>query len=158
MVVSSDGERAELQLGDGQLAELDLEAVRWARPYISENQRGPTPKRVDAVLKPGDVVRIRRIDDGGFALTQFPAAQAALVSIDPEDGAVRALVGGYSYGRSKFNRAVQSARQPGSSFKPFVYSAALDQGFTPASIVNDAPLVYVDPWLYKVWKPHNVNA
>ncbi|MCB1636467.1 MAG: penicillin-binding protein 1A, partial [Xanthomonadales bacterium] len=158
VVVSSDGERAELQLGDGQLAELDLEAVRWARPYISENQRGPTPKRVDAVLKPGDVVRIRRIDDGGFALTQFPAAQAALVSIDPEDGAVRALVGGYSYGRSKFNRAVQSARQPGSSFKPFVYSAALDQGFTPASIVNDAPLVYVDPWLDKVWKPQNDNS
>lgn len=158
IVVSSAEDRAELQLSDGQLAELDLEAVRWARTYINENQRGPTPKRVDAVLKPGDVVRIRRIDDGGFALAQIPAAQGALISIDPEDGALRALVGGYSYGRSKFNRAVQSARNPGSSFKPFVYSAALDQGFTPATIVNDAPLVYVDPWLDKVWKPQNDNS
>ncbi len=158
LVLSSDAERAQLQLVDGQLAELDLEGLLWARPYINESQRGPTPKRVDAVLKPGDVVRVRRADEGGFVLSQIPAAQAALVSLDPEDGAIRALVGGYSFGRSKFNRAVQSARQPGSSFKPFVYSAALDQGFTPASIVNDAPLVYVDPWLDKVWRPQNDNS
>jgi penicillin-binding protein 1A len=158
LVLSSDAERAELQLVDGQLAELELEGLLWARPYINESQRGPTPKRVDAVLKRGDVVRVRRADEGGFVLSQIPAAQAALVSIDPEDGAIRALVGGYSFGRSKFNRAVQSARQPGSSFKPFVYSAALDQGFTPASIVNDAPLVYVDPWLDKVWRPQNDNS
>lgn len=158
LVLASDAERAELQLVDGQLAELELAGVQWARAYINENQRGPTPKRVDAVLKPGDVVRVRRADEGGFVLSQIPAAQAALVSIDPEDGAIRALVGGYSFARSKFNRAVQSARQPGSSFKPFVYSAALDQGFTPASIVNDAPLVYVDPWLDKVWRPRNDNS
>lgn len=158
LVLTSDAERAQLQLVDGQLAELGLEGLQWARPYITESQRGPTPKRVDAVLKPGDVVRVRRADEGGFVLSQIPAAQAALVSIDPEDGAIRAMVGGYSFARSKFNRAVQSARQPGSSFKPFVYSAALDQGFTPASIVNDAPLVYVDPWLDKVWKPQNDNS
>ncbi len=157
LVVDSDGERAELLLSDGQLTELGIDQVKWARRYISENQRGPTPKKVSDVLKPGDVVRVARNDEGGFELSQLPSVQGAVVAIDPEDGAVRALVGGFSFAQSKFNRAVQSNRQPGSSFKPFVYSAALEQGFTPASIVNDAPLVYVDPWLDKVWRPQNDN-
>jgi len=157
LVTASDNERGELLLSDGQLVELGLAEVKWARRYISENQRGPTPKKVSDVLKAGDVVRLARNEEGGFELSQLPAVQGAIVSLDPENGAVRALVGGFSFAQSKFNRAVQSNRQPGSSFKPFVYSAALEQGFTPASIVNDAPLVYVDPWLDKVWRPQNDN-
>lgn len=157
LVTASEAERGELLLSDGQLVELGIDEVKWARLYISENQRGPTPKKVSDVLKPGDVVRLARNEEGGFELSQLPAVQGAVVSIDPENGAVRALVGGFSFAQSKFNRAVQSNRQPGSSFKPFIYSAALEQGFTPATIVNDAPLVYVDPWLDKVWRPQNDN-
>lgn len=108
------------------------------------------------MLARGDVVRLQRGEDGAWNLAQLPRAQAALVALSPEDGAVTALVGGFSFGASKFNRAIQGNRQPGSSFKPFVYSAAFERGFTPASIVNDAPLVFADPSRPDgLWKPSN---
>ncbi|MDP1136526.1 penicillin-binding transpeptidase domain-containing protein, partial [Klebsiella pneumoniae] len=83
--------------------------------------------------------------DEQWQLAQVPEAQAALVSLDAETGAILALVGGLEFGRSQFNRVTQSRRQPGSSFKPFIYSAAFDHGFNPASLVNDAPVVVDDP-------------
>ncbi len=108
------------------------------------------------MLKRGDVIRLTRDEKGEWELTQIPAVQAALISLDPEDGSVRALVGGFSFLRSKFNRAVMAARQPGSSFKPFLYSAAFERGFTPASIVNDAPVVFPDPSRPDgMWTPSN---
>jgi penicillin-binding protein 1A len=156
LVIEAGPERAQVALDDGQIAELDLTAVEWARPYLSENSRGPKPTRVDDVLGVGQIVRLARTESGGFSLAQLPKAQAALVGLSPRDGAIRALVGGYSFGLSKFNRAVQSNRQPGSSFKPFVYSAAFERGFTPASIVNDAPVVFPDPSNPEgIWKPSN---
>ena len=88
-------------------------------------------------------------------MVQVPDAQGAFVAVDPQDGAIAALTGGFDYFASNYNRAVQAKRQPGSSFKPFLYSAALDQGFTPASIVNDAPLVIEDPTLEGSWRPQN---
>ncbi|UXI67882.1 penicillin-binding protein 1A [Tahibacter amnicola] len=149
-------EQAQVYLADGQTVILDKASVEWARPYQSENSRGPAPKTVDSVLKAGDIVRVARNDEDKWTLGQIPAAQSALVSLDPDDGAIRALVGGFSFGRSKFNRATQSARQPGSGFKPFLYAAAFEHGFTPASILNDAPLSFPDPSRPGgVWSPSN---
>lgn len=156
LVTEVGKENAQLYLSDGQAVVLNKAAVEWARPYQSENSRGATPKTVEAVLKAGDVVRVARGDEENWTLSQLPSAQAALVSLDPEDGAIRALVGGFSFGRSKFNRATQSARQPGSSFKPFLYAAAFEHGFTPSSILNDAPLVFPDPSRPDgIWAPSN---
>ncbi|MCQ4164755.1 penicillin-binding protein 1A [Tahibacter harae] len=156
LVTEAGKEHAQLYLSDGQAVVLNKTAVEWARPYQSENSRGATPKTVEAVLKAGDVVRVARGDEENWTLSQLPSAQAALVSLDPEDGAIRALVGGFSFGRSKFNRATQSARQPGSSFKPFLYAAAFEHGFTPSSILNDAPLVFPDPSRPDgIWAPSN---
>lgn len=156
LVTEAGKEHAQLYLSDGQAVVLNKAAVEWARPYQSENSRGATPKTVEAVLKAGDVVRVARGDEENWTLSQLPSAQAALVSLDPEDGAIRALVGGFSFGRSKFNRATQSARQPGSSFKPFLYAAAFEHGFTPSSILNDAPLVFPDPSRPDgIWAPSN---
>ena len=100
---------------------------------------GPRPTTVAEVLKPGDVVRFRRTAEGGWRLAQIPEAQGAFVSIDPFDGAIVAINGGFDFFLNNFNRATQAQRQPGSSFKPFVYSAAFENGFTPATVVLDAP-------------------
>jgi penicillin-binding protein 1A len=156
IVTESEEKTATVYLEDGQSVPLDLEAVKWAQRYKDESHRGAPPKRVDEVLKPGDVVRLARNAEGKWKLSQNPNVQGALISLDPEDGAVRAEVGGFSYARSKFNRAVQANRQPGSGFKPFFYAAAFEHGFTPASIVNDAPISLPDPSKPNgVWEPKN---
>lgn len=156
LVTAANAERATVYLGKDESVELDLDAVAWARPYVNENSRGAAPKRVDAVLSPGDIVRLAPDEEKGWALSQLPKVQGALVALDPSDGAILALTGGLSFQRSKFNRATQSARQPGSSFKPFIYSAAFEQGFNPASVVNDAPLVFPDPSRPNgLWTPKN---
>ncbi|SFN56457.1 penicillin-binding protein 1A [Dokdonella immobilis] len=156
-VVSQVGtDEALVQLGDGQIAALGLTAVEWARPYLDDSRRGPAPKRVEDVLKAGDIVRVALDDEGAWKLAQIPAVQAAMVGLDPDDGAIRALIGGFNFSRSKFNRATQSSRSAGSSFKPFIYSAAFDHGFTPASVVNDAPLVFPDVSRPNgLWTPSN---
>jgi len=156
LVTASDRESATLFLADGSDAVLEQAALAWARPHIDEDRRGAAPKGVADVLRRGDVVRVARDDKGEWKLAQLPAAEAALVALDPNDGAVRSLVGGFSFQRSKFNRATQSARQPGSGFKPFLYSAAFDRGFTPASVLNDAPVQFPDPSRPDgVWTPKN---
>jgi len=162
LVLSSAAEQAELLLGDGNRVMIDLAAVSWAGKFISEDRKGVAPKRVDQVLAAGDVVRLLRADDGGYQLAQIPRAQAALVALDPEDGAIHTLIGGFSFSLNKFNRATQSQRQPGSSFKPFVYAAAFERGFTPASIVLDAPVVFREHAMEadgsdRVWQPQNDN-
>jgi penicillin-binding protein 1A len=157
LVISVDPEQAGLLLQDGSAATLDLKEAIWARRYLTSDSRGPTPKTLSDVIKPGDVIRVRQTESGAWRLTQIPAVQGALVSLDPENGAIRSLVGGFSFGRSKFNRATQSERNPGSSFKPFVYSSAFEKGFTPASIVNDAPIVFEIPGVEKAWRPQNDN-
>ncbi|HSN01454.1 MAG TPA: penicillin-binding protein 1A [Rudaea sp.] len=156
IVVDSSEKSADLYLQDGQNVALDLPAVRWAQRYKDESHRGAPPKRVDDVLKAGDVVRLARTADGAWKLAQLPKVQGALIALDPNDGAIRAEVGGFSYARSKFNRVVQASRQPGSGFKPFFYSAAFEHGFTPASIINDAPIVFADPSKPNgLWEPKN---
>ncbi|MDE2084408.1 MAG: penicillin-binding protein 1A [Xanthomonadaceae bacterium] len=156
IVVDSSEKSADIYLQDGQSVPLDLPAVRWAQRYKDESHRGAPPRRVDDVLKAGDVVRLARTADGKWKLSQIPKAQGALIALDPNDGAIEAEVGGFSYTRSKFNRAVQASRQPGSGFKPFFYSAAFEHGFTPASIINDAPIVFADPSKPNgLWEPKN---
>lgn len=117
----------------------------------------PEPKPGNEPVDTAEVAA--EVPDAIYAwrLTQVPVVQGALVAIDPENGGIRSLVGGFSFGRSKFNRATQSERQPGSSFKPFIYSAAFEKGFTPASIVNDAPIVFNIPGVEKAWRPQNDN-
>ncbi len=159
LVTQVDAKSATVQMADGQSATLDMQAVSWARPQQDETRRGAAPKSVHAVLKRGDVVRLARATEESWTLSQVPKAQGAMVSLDVGDGAVLALVGGFNFQRSKFNRVVQSARNPGSSFKPFIYSAAFDHGFTPASIVNDAPLSLPDPSRPNgVWSPSNDDS
>lgn len=156
LVVASSSTAATIFLASGHNVNLDLPAVAWARPYINDSRTGPSPTRVDALLKRGDIVRVSQDDKGAWQLAQIPAVQGALAAIRPEDGAVEALVGGFNFNRSKFNRAVMAARQPGSSFKPYLYSAAFDHGFTPASIINDAPLALPDPSRPGgLWTPSN---
>src|SRR5690606_9266729 len=125
------------------------------RPYISEDNRGVAYKDVRDFLKPGDVVRIAKDADDQWHFSQVPAVQAALVSLDPMDGAIRSLVGGFDFNQSHYNRAIQGARQPGSSFKPLLYTAALENGFTPASIINDAPIVIENTSTGIAWRPEN---
>ena len=137
--------------------EIGFESMEWARPYIDENRRGDEPKGADAVLKAGDVIRVRRTGDE-WSFAQVPKVEGALVSLDPDDGSIVALTGGFDFYRSKFNRATQAERQPGSSFKPFIYSAALEYGYTPASIINDAPVVFEDPSLKSAWRPENYGG
>ena len=137
--------------------EIELTSMEWARPYIDENRVGDEPEGADTVLKAGDVIRLQRAGDG-WNLAQLPDVEGALVSLDPHDGSIVALSGGFDFYRSKFNRATQARRQPGSSFKPFIYSAALEHGYTAASIINDAPVVYEDESLTGAWRPENYSG
>ncbi len=141
----------------GKEETIGWDSMKWARPFLNTNSLGPRPQQPADVAQVGDLIRVQRQADGNLLFVQQPAAQSALVSLDPENGAIRSLVGGFSFEQSNYNRAVQAKRQPGSSFKPFLYSAALDNGFTAASLVNDAPIVFVDEYLDKVWRPKNDN-
>ncbi|GAA0887748.1 penicillin-binding protein 1A [Rhodanobacter soli] len=156
IVTASDAKQATVYLSSHESVILDLAGISWARPHINDDRVGAAPTRVDGVLKRGDIIRLARDDKGEWQLAQIPAVQAALTSIEPEDGSIQALVGGFNFVRSKFNRAVMAARQPGSSFKPYLYSAAFERGFTPASIINDAPLALPDPSRPNgIWTPSN---
>lgn len=126
-----------------------------ARPYINEDSRGPNPENASDIAQLGDIVRVRQDDEGNWHLTQIPAAQASLVALSPENGAILALTGGFDFRHSNFNRAIQALRQPGSNFKPFVYTAALENGLTAATIINDAPIVFDDSQLESTWRPEN---
>lgn len=143
LVTGVEGDTANLLTASGTELTLDAEATRWTRK---------TPAQL---FKRGDVIRLTLDPESAeLRLAQLPQAQAALVSLQPEDGAVRALVGGFSFGLNKFNRATQAQRLPGSSFKPFVYAASFERGFSPASIVLDAPVVFRDR-AGNVWRPQN---
>lgn len=144
-------------LPDGASALVPFAAMRWARPFIGVDASGPRPKTPGDVVKAGDVVRLQATD-AGWRFSQLPKIQGALVSIDPNTGGVLALEGGFDFGMNQYNHALQAARQPGSGFKPFVYSAALNKGITPASIFMDAPLVFDDPNLESQYRPDNFDS
>jgi penicillin-binding protein 1A len=133
---------------------LTLEGVKWAKP-ASGPTRGKTPGKVSQVLAAGDVVYVEPLagKDGQFRLRQLPEVSGAIVVMDPQTGRVLAMVGGFSYDQSQFNRATQALRQPGSSFKPLVYATALDNGYTPSSVVLDGP-IEIDTGT-GIWAPEN---
>ena len=144
-------------LRNGEEMAVGWDSMKWARPFLNTNSQGARPQKPADVTQVGDLIRVQRQEDGSLRFVQTPAAQSALISLDPNDGAIRALVGGFSFEQSNYNRAVQAKRQPGSSFKPFIYSAALDQGYTAATLVNDAPIVFAEDDLSQVWRPKNDN-
>jgi penicillin-binding protein 1A len=147
VVVSVAPKVARVYVRGQGFAQIDWDGLSWAH-------KGGTPAEAGSVVAIGDVVYV--VAAGGNAqLAQLPLAQGALVSLDPNDGAIVALVGGFDYSVSKFNRAVQAQRQPGSGFKPFLYSAALENGFTPASIIMDAPIMADDKTSEQNWRPKN---
>lgn len=177
-VASVEPREAKVVLGQGYWGVIPVANMSWARKPNERiaAQNAPSIKNARQVLTPGDIIWVAaaspRNTDGKeqkeydpetvsretpiiLRLQQEPLVQGALASLEPKTGDVVALIGGYSFGESHFNRATQSRRQPGSSFKPVVYSTALDNGFTPSSIVLDAPLVYVNPYTNEVWRPSN---
>ncbi|MCB1435706.1 MAG: penicillin-binding protein 1A [Rhodobiaceae bacterium] len=137
-------------------AELSLEAVSWARKSLGDGKLGNKVKSVAEVLAVGDVVYVAPNEKGdAWELMQVPEIEGAIVAMDPHTGRVHALVGGFSYAESEFNRATQAQRQPGSSFKPIVYAAALDNGYTPSSVILDAPIEVDQGGGQDVWRPQN---
>lgn len=155
-LVTALGEQSAEILTANTTIHLDWEAMQWARPYKNENRRGPKPKTAADILRLGDIIRLQETD-GQWRLTQIPRANGALVALDPNNGAVQALVGGFDYFHSKFNRVTQALRQPGSGFKPFVYAAALTKDYTAASVINDVPIIFHDSALEGAWRPENYD-
>ncbi|AQA17508.1 peptidase [Halioglobus japonicus] len=172
-------DKVSLLFRDGSLGELFWEnGMSDARPYLTEDRRGSKPENPAELFTPGDLIRVVEGElpeppteeadpEAGdtdtppaplqppWQLTQVPAAQAALVALAPDNGAILSIVGGMGFELSKFNRATQAQRQPGSNFKPFLYGAAMEAGFTAASIINDAPVVLEDSSLEDIWRPEN---
>lgn len=143
---------------DGRVAWLPWSKLSWARRYVDDNHLGPEPARADEILREGDIVYVARAGRGCSWLAKKPTVAGALISLEPQDGRIDALVGGFDYYASKFNRVTQARRQPGSAFKPFIYTAALDKGYTAASIINDAPVVFEAPGLEDTWRPENYSG
>jgi penicillin-binding protein 1A len=158
--IDSDRQTAQLLLRYGATAEIRYQDMEWVRPRITIDHLGTKPPLITDIIQIGDQVRIRKAygESDLWFLSQVPDAQGAIVALDPKDGAIIALVGGFEYLHSKFNRATQALRQPGSNFKPFIYSAALEQGFTAATLINDAPVVFNDASLEDSWRPENYSG
>ena len=157
LVLEVEEQFALVYLHNGQSIALNLDDMKWAAPFINRDRKGKSPKSVADIMAPGDIVRTRLHDGGTWKLAQLPEVESALISLDPQSGDIKALIGGADFARSKYNRVIQGKRQPGSSFKPFVYSAALEKGFTVSSLINDAPIVFEDSELERTWKPQNFS-
>ena len=139
-------------------AQIDWDGMSWARKPGSNETVGPPPKSAEEIVARGDVVYVVADAAGHAQLAQVPEAQSALVALDPDDGGIAALVGGFDYFTNKYNRVTQAKRLPGSGFKPFLYSAALENGFTPASTLLDAPFVLEGQGIESSWRPENSHG
>lgn len=157
-VVTSVKEKSiEVLSVDGELRTVEWDGLDWAREYITDFRQGSDPETASDVTREGAVVYIREQDDA-WRIAQIPEVSGALIALNPENGAVEAVVGGYSFYQSQFNRATQAKRQVGSNIKPFVYSAAIDNGYTLASIINDAPINQWNAATGVAWRPQNSPA
>jgi penicillin-binding protein 1A len=157
VVLAVEEKRATLYTQDGTRATLEWEGMEWARRYIDEDTQGAAPKRAGDVVRMGDVVYFEVLPENALRLAQVPRVEGALVALNPNDGAITALAGGFDFYNSKFNRAVQAERQPGSGLKPFVYSAAFEKGFNGATLVSGAPIVVEDVSLEDEWRPEDYS-
>jgi penicillin-binding protein 1A len=153
VVLETSAKRVVVTRGEGETYTLEGDAIRFIRNALAES--APVAERV----RRGAVVRIVADDKGGWRITQLPQVEAALVAIDPSNGAILSLVGGFDFYRNQFNHVTQASRQPGSSFKPFVYSAALEKGITSATVINDAPLFFSGAQTGgDEWEPKNYDG
>ncbi|GKW41999.1 peptidoglycan glycosyltransferase/peptidoglycan DD-transpeptidase MrcA [Pectobacterium parvum] len=157
IVTSTTADNAIALMSDGSNIALPMAGMRWARAYRSDTQQGPTPKRVTDVVQAGQQVWVRKVNDDWW-LAQVPDVNSAIVSLNPKNGAIEALVGGFDFNQSKFNRATQALRQIGSNIKPFLYTAAMDKGLTLATILNDVPITRWDAGAGSDWRPKNSPA
>ena len=157
-VLNEEDNSAEIVLQNGARDVLPWSGVSWAKPFVDRETTGAPPESIAEVLAPGQIIHVMPTTLGTWALAQMPEAQSAVVSVDPRDGAISSLSGGFDFTISKFNRAVQSARQPGSAFKPFIYSAALEHGNTAATIVDDNAVVIQSSELEQFWRPINYSG
>ena len=163
-MLAVDATKAGIGFADGARGHLPLAQLKWARVWLNDQKRGPRVRVPGEALKVLDVVLVEKLNPdakgkeppkGAFALRQIPNIDGAVVAMNPHTGRVLAMSGGFSYGRSEYNRATQAKRQSGSAFKPFVYLAAMDNGYTPSSIVLDAPFVSDQGPGVGLWKPSN---
>ncbi|CAA7622500.1 penicillin-binding protein 1A [Magnetospirillum sp. UT-4] len=166
-VLAVTEQSAQIGFPGGETGIIPFSEMRWARPALKDQEVGPPPKRPADVVQPGDVVLVEfdaRTEDGkplphgAYALRQIPKIEGALVAMDPHTGRVLAMVGGWSYSKSQFNRATQAQRQPGSAFKPFVYLTALDHGYTPSALILDAPIALPQGPGLPIWRPKNYGG
>lgn len=167
LVLKTSDNDATLLLKNGELKSLLLENTLWARRYESVERRAPVHQSINELLNPGDIIQISLLTTPAskdqpakesVLLSQLPNVQGALISISPKDGAIKALVGGYDFEMSHYNRATQAKRQPGSNFKAFIYLAALENGTTASTLINDAPIVFEDSNLETAWRPENSSG
>ncbi len=182
VVTTTDDEAGKARVHLRRLgpATMAFETMTWAKRYRTESLTGPEPEKPSDVVSPGDVVYVKVLDlpqvieqpetpeaaqsaasmqdNLNVGLAQVPRVEGALISLDAQTGAIEALSGGYSFSQSKYNRASQAERQPGSTFKPFLYLSALENGKTPATIYNDAPIVFDDSELETAWRPQNASG
>ncbi len=156
VITSVSQHEAQAITQQGAHITIPWSGLSWARRALKKGWMGSKPTSARQVVQVGDVVYVIPYNQH-WQLTQIPLIESALVALNPHDGAIKALVGGFNFPRSKFNRATQSARQPGSSFKPFLYAAALNKGYSLATLINDAPIAVDDTSQVNMWRPHNVD-
>lgn len=152
VVTSVTPKQVKATLLSGEVATIEGTALRFIAPSLSSNAQPKTR------IRPGAIIRVTKDDKDAWSVTQLPEVAAAFVSLNPEDGEIRAMVGGFDFNRNKFNHVTQAWRQPGSSFKPFIYTAALEKGFSPGTIINDAPLSIGPDTGGQVWEPKNYDG
>ena len=156
--INNEEEQAHIGLLDGTMGVVPLREMRWARKWLPGEYLGPTVQAVSDVLSKGDIIAVEQKLAKVFSLRQIPEINGAVVVMDPHTGRVLAMMGGFNYGDSQFNRAIQAKRQPGSAFKPFVYLTALENGYTPASIIVDAEIELDQGPDLPTWKPQNYSG
>lgn len=142
-------------LQDGRYIEIPWAGLSWARPQLKGARFGTSPKKPSDIVALGDVIYAESTENKNWKMVQIPEVGGAIVALAPDTGSILAMVGGFDYSLSSFNRVTQAERQPGSGFKPFLWAAALSEGYTLATKINDAPLVFTDPVSGVVWRPHN---
>lgn len=165
LITNVDDKTAIAQTQNNGTVTLELDNAKWAKRHRTQNIVGSRPESMKKLLATGDIVQIRPLSQNNtndekekWALSQIPDVSGALISTHPKTGEIISLVGGYDFFLNKYNRAIQSIRQPGSNIKPFIYSASLDKGFTPASLISGAPIVLRDPTHGTVWRPENYSG
>lgn len=156
-MLSAGAAEARIETESGKQGTIGLKSLAWARKALKDQRVSEAPKKASDVLAKGDVIYVEEAKNGAFELRQVPNVEGAMVVMDPHNGKVLAMVGGFSFAKSQFNRATQAYRQTGSTFKPVVYAAALELGYSPTDLILDAPFVLDQGVGLPLWKPSNYS-